>query len=562
MNKGILLLFLSWYRKENRERNYIVENDQEGKMYHGIQTDDAPVKYLLDYAASQENQIGKVICIVTQAVKAQNYYEKFQQMVIDYIEETPALKEFYNGEEPVFSQIDYNENVESTEKRAFSIYSQLSRELLLEDSANVYIDYTGGLRDTSFLMTVVIRYLEYMNFKCKKIVYSNLRQSRDSGIIQSIDCVYDLFTLINGVDQFVRTGNAELLEECYKNETDKETRDLLSLIVRFSQVIGICNIRELDLLLPQIGEKLQNYGKKTEKQSLYLRMFSDMIQIIRQKLYIKEGTQLTYPDLIRWFLDNNMIQHALTLYIEKMPVYYYEQGLLEMPEDLGKIPFGTSKEAHAFYTKLFDDRLIDKNIQEFKNALKLLDTDSEYFSLNDVNQLKENMSTKCQKAVDCLLYFLKKYYINGIGERSYTRMKVNPSGNKCPEAKTGARFINQIRDNSDAGAYYFLYNEEYKKPLEGAYERKLRALEKVRNSPVEIKESHVKRETLYNMMEYYCALKLIRNRINHASEAKMTEDEQKAAELLKNRHRLSVEVESKNIKRLISDGLKAHIEVN
>ena len=61
---------------------------------------------------------------------------------------------------------------------------------------------------------------------------------------------------------------------------------------------------------------------------------------------------------------------------------------------------------------------------------------------------------------------------------------------------------------------------------------------------------------------YYCALKLIRNRINHASEAKMTEDEQKAAELLKNRHRLSVEVESKNIKRLISDGLKAHIEVN
>ena len=53
MNKGILLLFLSWYRKENRERNYIVENDQEGKMYHGIQNDDAPVKYLLDYASSQ-----------------------------------------------------------------------------------------------------------------------------------------------------------------------------------------------------------------------------------------------------------------------------------------------------------------------------------------------------------------------------------------------------------------------------------------------------------------------------------------------------------------------------
>lgn len=145
-------------------------------------------------------------------------------------------------------------------------------------------------------------------------------------------------------------------------------------------------------------------------------------------------------------------------------------------------------------------------------------------------------------------------------------MKVNPNGRKSTEAQTGAKFINQIRGNSDAGAYYFLYNKEYKKeyekPSEHTYERKLRALEKIRNSPTEIKESHVKRETLYNMLEYYCALKLIRNRINHASEAKMTEDEQKAAELLKNRHRLSVEVESKNIKRLISDGLKAHIEIN
>ena len=127
MNKGILLLFLSWYRKENRERNYIVENDQEGKMYHGIQTDDAPVKYLLDYAASQENQIGKVICIVTQAVKAQNYYEKFQQMVIDYIEETPALKSFIMVKNQYFLKLIIMK-MSNQRRKELSVYTVNYRE--------------------------------------------------------------------------------------------------------------------------------------------------------------------------------------------------------------------------------------------------------------------------------------------------------------------------------------------------------------------------------------------------------------------------------------------------
>ena len=61
-------------------------------------------------------------------------------------------------------------------------------------------------------------------------------------------------------------------------------------------------------------------------------------------------------------------------------------------------------------------------------------------------------------------------------------------------------------------------------------------------------------------MTYYCALKLIRNRINHASENNMSLDEQTAAEILKKRNNISVEVEFNNVKKLILEGLKAHIE--
>ena len=118
-------------------------------------------------------------------------------------------------------------------------------------------------------------------------------------------------------------------------------------------------------------------------------MFADMIEIIRKKLYIKENSSLTYQDLIRWCLDNNMVQQALTLYIEKMPMYYYEKKLLNLPKNLENPPFGTTKEVFAFYTRLFDDRLVDKKMVEFKEALSTIDVKSETFSLEDLNRKKE-----------------------------------------------------------------------------------------------------------------------------------------------------------------------------
>ena len=559
MNEGILLLFLSKRNGNSKEKKYLIENDKNGKDYEGIQTDDAPVKYLIDCAASNGEKISKLLYIVTQEVKADRFDEEFQKMVTNYIIQEPKLKELYKEKMPQFCQIEYNEYVEETAKRAANVYSQVAKELLCSESANVYIDYTGGLRDISFLMTVITRYMEYMNFSCKKIVYSNLRKDNEKGRLHSIDCVYDLFTLINGVDQFVRTGNAELLEKCYESEKDEETRNLLSLIVRFSQVISICNIQELDQLLPKIGTGLQNYGKNITQESLYLRMFADMIEIIRKKLYIKEDASLTYQDLIRWCLDNNMVQQALTLYIEKMPVYYYEKKLLNLPKNLENPPFGTTKEVFAFYTRLFDDRLVDKKMVEFKEALSTIDVKSETFSLEDLTRRKKNVSSECRKAMDRLITFLKKYYVNGVQKRNRTQMMTNPFGKKDIEAKDAAAFINKVR-GTNAGAYYFLYNEEYKKPSKEIYKKKLEAIEKVRSSSEGVEESNVKRETLCKMMTYYCALKLIRNRINHASENNMSLDEQTAAEILKKRNNISVEVEFNNVKKLILEGLKAHIE--
>ena len=62
---------------------------------------------------------------------------------------------------------------------------------------------------------------------------------------------------------------------------------------------------------------LDRYEEKKERESFFSEIFSDMISIIRQKLNMEKDQRYTYPRLIRWCLDNNMVQQALTLYVEK-----------------------------------------------------------------------------------------------------------------------------------------------------------------------------------------------------------------------------------------------------
>lgn len=554
MNKGILLLFLSAYRKGNAI-TYQVEGSDGTEIYDGIETNDAPIKYLIHHALTQGDRIEKVICIVTEKVKKDESYKLFQQMVRGYIEQNNELKTAYKGTEISFCEVNYNENEELTTERAFLVYSQISDALFSEHTGNVYIDYTGGMRDTSFLMTVIIRYLEYHNFKCRKIVYSNW----ENKTIQTIDCVYNLFTLINAVDQFVRTGNAEQLELCYQKEDDNETKKLLQLIVRFSRIMSLCDVKKIDEILPEIGKGLRDYGKDKNMNSLYLEMFADMTEMIRKKLYIKDDASLEYPDLIRWCLDNNMIQQALTLYVEKMPNYYYKEKLLTIPEDLKSAERGYTRETTAFYTRLFDDQVKDRTIEQFSQELKSLDTKIEGFSLNHLLNIKKKLNRDGQIAVDRLVRFLRMNYENGTGKRKAGSAPLKPYGTAIADVKSGAGFINMVSNNSVL-LHYFVYNSpsKYQEMNVGTQEKKVLALSRVKNGSSDISESRIKREQLYQMMKYYCALKMIRNKINHASEAELTTDEKRAIEQLEKNHGLSMEVEFENIRTMIKCGLEAH----
>ena len=52
-----------------------------------------------------------------------------------------------------------------------------------------------------------------------------------------------------------------------------------------------------------------------------------MVKLIRKKFGMGDEGNLSYLQLISWCVENNMLQQALVLYIEKMPEYYVEKGV-------------------------------------------------------------------------------------------------------------------------------------------------------------------------------------------------------------------------------------------
>lgn len=558
MQKGILLLFISNYKENSKELSYHVEA-LENESYLGIQTNDAPVKYLLHQAVRNGDIIQKIFCIVTKEVKETGDFKKFQKMVNDYIDSHAQLNLLYQNVPSIeFCQIDYDTSILETSNRAKKIYSQIAKYLLEESTASVYIDYTGGLRDTSFLMTTIIRYMEYYNITCKEIVYS--KYNKISGTIHSINCMYQMFRLLNGVDQFVRTGNAELLGECYQQEEDADTKEILKLLIQFSRVISLCDVRQMDKILPKLSNKLRKYEKK-EKQGFFTEIFADLIIIIRKKLYMEEENEWGYPQIIRWCIDNNMLQQALTLYIEKMPKYYYDSHLLNLPDiKQRKISFGGTIETAAFYTNLFDDYLKDEKLKEFETAIKELDTKALHSNLDALQYIKKKYRSKeMQRAVDRLNSFLNRYFEKGFGKRKNQEEMPKIYKKGIETANKGTGFLNEMKNKSYL-IHYFFYNDldAYEKTQVGTYESKVVALDRVKENIGKSEQSNVSNQVLYEMMRYYCALKLMRNRINHASESDKENDEKNAIERLEKFHGICMEMEFQNIKTMIEMGLKAH----
>ena len=113
--------------------------------------------------------------------------------------------------------------------------------------------------------------------------------------------------------------------------------------------------------------------------------------------------------------------------------------------------------------------------------------------------------------------------------------------------------MNSLRNGNNKDELYAIVykckNNEQKQS--STYEKKLMAIENLDKGKVKVKDA----ERLVHIMKYYLAVKLIRNRVNHASEKDISEDENKAIKKMKD-YGITIDMNFENIKNILLQGIQ------
>ena len=523
--RSSMLLFLSKYtiKKEDSEKleedenhiiiennedydSYIIDNDNNKLAFSGCHTNDAPARFLLKLAEHNEEPINKIFCIVSKDVyniklpqlenesskleleKGKTAFDRFSALIRNEVGPSIEIIPIYYDFDP------NNEDFDPKDKPTY-IYNQIKTS---DIGKLIYIDYTGGLRDSSLFMIALIRYLEFKGIVCKDIIYSDFFSKPKA--IRNIRYIYDMFNMINGVSEFVGTGNARQLVDLQKkleNTTNNDNvNNFVSSLQSFSDAIALCNVGSIVDAITSISESI-NTLEQDISDDIFVQMFKTLIPTVKEKLYIgKEPPSIL--DLSQWCLNNNMLQQAVTIYNEKILSYYILNNYDDFKNELKKpIPKCRSyKDIHEKYKNLSKiwDEFNDSDGKRNKYKKKI----SDYIDCEISNVQNKCKGFEVDEIEDCSIIVYKAFKTI---KNQYTHEKKDELSKDILHKATNFRdFITSFMNNEDI--FVKCVKDKITKDIKTIF------------SLQELETSNPK---LWQAMKYYHAIKILRNNINHVS---------------------------------------------
>lgn len=295
----------------------------------GKQTNEAPIKYLISYLNKNAKSVGRILTVATKEAK-----ESYDNIC-------KVLKEY--GKEKNIA-IPEPEMIETTENTIAETIQEISNKISTDDE--VYIDTTGGFRNSSYLLMGAVRVLEYSDIKVKKAVYSNYQKER----IEDITDLYRMFDLINATNTFTSVGNSYELEEYFKDTDNATVKSTIEAMNKFSDEITLCRTSKLNDVIKELNNCLEELsGVQSDSKDIIL--FKSLSEAIRSKFNI-HGERISYPDVVEWCVHNRLIQQAVTIYVEKMPEYFYNKKLYTVSDSIKK-QVENKKSTFDYYYEVF-----------------------------------------------------------------------------------------------------------------------------------------------------------------------------------------------------------------
>lgn len=419
MRHYIVLSYLSIFQKELEVFEYKQKISKKEKQTYGILTNEAGIQAILDCILEDVNQKEATIDIFyfqSDAVSIETqekrnkfvrFYSTFKEnedKVLDYIEglkkdisnsidmeagEALSESSYYERRVESFAEekglkvklhpIKISENtdmVDANKEQITQLFEELEK-LKNQYSAsnrdfNVFIDTSGGPRDFSFLCIMLIKLLELLEYVIRNIIYSNVNKIGNE--IVSIDSTYEMLEITSGINEFIQCGRVTTLRRSLgrnleKNSKNKDMVDvLLNSMEEYSNSISICNLEKLESTFSEIDSSKNLIESTTQLLDSRTQIMKLQFPLIRKKMGISDPER-QFTILLKSYIENNMLQQAVTFYNEKMPSYLMK--ILHMMQVNGLVINSNKKNARTQIEAILHGLEIEhcfKSIQEEKKG--------------------------------------------------------------------------------------------------------------------------------------------------------------------------------------------------
>ena len=347
MRHHIMLLFLStvhWnedntpsiakYRGIDRKENEI----KTGTETH--MTNESAVRWLLTRLGEQGETISQLFVYASESVKKEGSNRPSD---LDYFR--LRIAPFVKDIKSILTDVEFkeNEDVDAALSQIVSMAEKIREyceKLRIEDSEAeivLHADFTGGLRHANLMMLILTRLLQYQEIKIGHVIYSNYNRNRDINWVDDVTDVYRLFDLIAGTAEFARFGSADILTRYYEdmgeNNSD-ELRKLLLAMQSFANQTKLCHYGDMKSAIEGLYSGLAEFEKhvslaamkdgadrsRAETNDALMDIMKDEIQRMYSPLFEKGVSRdIDDVELIRWCVEHNYLQQALTFYTERVP---------------------------------------------------------------------------------------------------------------------------------------------------------------------------------------------------------------------------------------------------
>lgn len=409
--KHIVLMFLSRLPKLKDAIKFKLINS--GKSVDAIQTNETSIYQL----AENSIKIDKIFAFATKKVTSEPIKD-IDLTTLDFFKD--RVKEYVASEDIIISSFD-EDNAESSLDNIAAMAQLIITEInkMKEQQKDVKIvlhaDMTGGLRNASMMMLGVMRLLEYSRCDIESVIYANYQGGdNDNTVVDSKD-VYRFFDLVAGAKEFVNYGSVRELDSYFKNESkSKELAALLTAMTEFAGSIKLCQYGKFKNAVNGLKEGIETFESLTvEKMDANDKLFKTMLPIIKEsyKKLLAATAANNDMEIIKWCVERDYLQQAMTLYTERVPEFIFEKGFLKFTDDVDKISKfkenykdyfeGGGKGSEQYYAVVGyaqnpDDKVLKSIRRKFKDVFtapfkkKFFDTDAAVKNIDDF--IKNNSS--------------------------------------------------------------------------------------------------------------------------------------------------------------------------